>query len=32
MCIQGERLLCELPNDEIIADKGNIKSVIWGMN
>jgi len=21
MCIQGERLLCELPSDEIIVDK-----------
>jgi hypothetical protein len=21
MCIQGENLLCELPNDEIITDK-----------
>jgi hypothetical protein len=32
MCIQGERLLCELLSDEIIGDKGNIRSVIWGMN
>jgi hypothetical protein len=32
MCIQGERLLCELPSDEIIADKGNMRSVIWGVN
>jgi len=30
--IQGERMLCELPSDEIIADKGNMRSVIWGMN
>jgi hypothetical protein len=22
MCIQGEKLLCELPNDEIITEKG----------
>jgi hypothetical protein len=29
MCIQGERLLCELSSDEIIADKGNMRSVIW---
>ena len=26
--IQGERMLCELPSDEIITDKGNIRSVI----
>jgi len=31
MCIQGERL-CELPSDEIIADKENMRSVIWGVN
>jgi len=30
--IQGERMLCELPSDEIITDKGNIRSVIWGMD
>jgi hypothetical protein len=30
--IQGERMLCELSSDEIIADKGNMRSVIWGMN
>jgi hypothetical protein len=30
--IQGERMLCELPSDEIIAEKGNIRSVIWGMD
>ena len=28
MCIQGEKLLCELPSDEIIIDKGNMRSVI----
>jgi hypothetical protein len=28
MCIQGEGLSCELSSDEIIADKGNIRSVI----
>jgi len=28
--IQGERMLCELSSDEIIADKENIRSVIWG--
>jgi hypothetical protein len=28
MCIQGEKLLCELPSDEIITDKGNMRSVI----
>ena len=22
MCIQGEKLLCELPSDEIITEKG----------
>ena len=27
MGIQGEKL-CELPNDEIITDKGNIRSTI----
>jgi len=32
MCIQGERLLCELQSDEIINDKENIRSVIWGVN
>jgi len=32
MCTQGERLLCELPRDEIIVDKENMKSVIWGVN
>jgi len=32
MCNQGERLLCELQSDEIIIDKINMKSVIWGMN
>jgi len=32
MCIQGEQLLCELPSDEIIVDKGNMRSVIWGVN
>ena len=30
--IQDEKMLCELPSDEIIADKGNMRSVIWGMN
>jgi hypothetical protein len=30
--IQGESMLCELPSDEIITDKGNIRSVIWGMD
>jgi len=25
-------LLCELSSDEIIADKGNMRSVIWGVN
>jgi hypothetical protein len=28
MCIQGENLLCELPNDEIITDKRNMRSAI----
>jgi hypothetical protein len=28
MCIQGERLLCELPSDKIIVDKENMRSVI----
>jgi len=32
MCIQGEWLLCDLPSDEIIVDKENMRSVIWGMN
>jgi hypothetical protein len=32
MCIQGERLFCELPSDEIIADKENMRSVIWGVS
>jgi len=32
MCIQGEKLLCKLSSYEIIADKGNMRSVIWGMN
>ena len=32
MCIQGENLLCELPNDEIITDKRNMRSAIWGVN
>jgi hypothetical protein len=32
MCIQGETLLGELSSDEIITDKGNIRSVIRGMN
>ena len=31
MVIQGEKL-CELPNDEIITDKGNMRSMIWGAN
>jgi hypothetical protein len=30
--IQGERMLCELPSDEIIFDKGNMRSVIWGVD
>jgi hypothetical protein len=30
--IQGERMLCELSSDEIIAEKGNIRSVIWGVD
>jgi hypothetical protein len=30
--IQGERMLCELLSDEIIADKGNMRSVIWGVD
>jgi hypothetical protein len=29
--IQGERM-CELPSDEIIANKGNMRSVIWDVN
>jgi hypothetical protein len=32
MCIQGEKLLCELPSDEIITEKENMRSVIWGIN
>jgi hypothetical protein len=32
MCIQGEKLLCELPNDKIITDKRNMRSAIWGVN
>jgi len=32
MCIQGKRLLCELPSDEIIVDKGNMRNVIRGVN
>jgi hypothetical protein len=32
MCIQGERLFFELPSDEIIIDKENMRSVIWGVN
>jgi hypothetical protein len=28
MCIQGERLLCELPGGEIIMDKRNMRRVI----
>ena len=31
MGIQGEKL-CELPNDEIITDKGNMRSKIWGID
>jgi hypothetical protein len=30
MCIQGKGLFCELSSDEIIADKGNMRSVILG--
>jgi len=30
--IQGKRMLCELSSDEIIADKENMRSVIWGMD
>jgi len=30
--IQGERMLCKLPSDEIIADKENMRSVIWGVD
>jgi len=30
--IQGERMLCELSSDEIIIVKGNMRSVIWGIN
>jgi len=29
---QGERMLYELSSDEIIADKENIRSVIWGVD
>jgi hypothetical protein len=25
-------MLCELPSDEIIANKGNMRSVIWGVD
>jgi hypothetical protein len=32
MCIQGERLLCELLSDETITDKGNMRSAIWDVN
>jgi hypothetical protein len=32
MCIQGERLLCELLSDEIFADKGNMRSVVKVIN
>jgi len=32
ICIQGEWLWCDLLSDEIIIDKGNMRSVIWGMN
>jgi len=32
MCIQDENLLCELSNDEIITDKRNMRSAIWGVN
>jgi hypothetical protein len=31
LCIQGENL-CELSNDEIITDKRNMRSAIWGIN
>jgi hypothetical protein len=30
--IQGERMLCELPSDEIITNKENMRSVIWGVD
>jgi hypothetical protein len=30
--IQDEKMLCELPSDEIIADKGNMRNVIWGVD
>ena len=30
--IQGERMVCELPSDEIIVDKGNMRSVIWDVD
>jgi len=26
--IESERMLCELPSDKIIADKGNMRNVI----
>jgi len=32
MCIRGERLLCELSSDEVIADNENMRSVIWGVD
>jgi hypothetical protein len=32
MCIQAEQLFCELPSDEIIVDKENMRRVIWGVN
>jgi frataxin-like iron-binding protein CyaY len=32
MCIQGENLLCEFGNDEIIINKKNKRSAIWGVN
>jgi hypothetical protein len=31
MYIQGENL-CELQNDEIITNKKNMRSAIWGVN
>ena len=30
--IQDEKMLCELPSDEIIADKENMRNVIWGVD
>jgi hypothetical protein len=30
--ILGEWLLYELSSNEIIADNGNMRSVIWGVN